>query len=69
MFYESHDIKNIDYYRPERVLRSENKVKIKSKFTKITKVQKSPFYRGVSLWNSLPIALQHENRKTFFKKL
>ena len=68
MFNESHNDDNIDYYRPERVLRSEDKVKIKSKFTRITKVQKSPFYRGVGLWNDLPMALQHKQSKPLFKK-
>ena len=67
MFNESHNDDNIEYYRPERVLRSEDKVKIKSKFTRITKVQKSPFYRGVGLSNDLPMTLQHEQSKLIFK--
>ena len=67
MFGHSHNTENIDYYRPERMLRSSKKVKIKSTFTRITKIQKSPFYRGISLWDSLPFAIQHEQGKTAFK--
>ena len=47
-------------------LRSEEKIKFKCPFTKIAKIKKSPFYRGVDLWNSLKV--QHhkaENKKRF----
>ena len=54
MFGQSHNDDNIDYYRPECILRSRKQVKMKSKFTRITKIQKSPFYRGITLWNNLP---------------
>ena len=40
MFGQSHIDDNIEYYRPERVLRSYAKVKLKSKVTRITKIQR-----------------------------
>ena len=54
MFDQSHIEENIEYYRPERVLRNNNNVKLKSNFTRITKIQRSPYYRGFSLWDKLP---------------
>ena len=50
-------------------LRSTKKVKMKSAFTKLTKVLKSPFYRGLELWNQLPIELQNEPSKVKFKNV
>ena len=49
MFNQSQNVENIDSYRPDRTLRSCDKITLKSNFTSITKIQKSPFYRGVSL--------------------
>ena len=34
-------------------LRSENRIQFKCPFTKIVKIRKSSFYRGVDIWNSL----------------
>ena len=48
-------------------LRSANKIKLKSQLIRLTKVQRSPFYRGLDLWNALPDGLQHEPSKTKFK--
>ena len=48
-------------------LRSTKKVKMKSAFTRLTKVQKSPMYRGLELWNQLPRELQKESSKIKFK--
>ena len=59
----------IDSYRPDRTLRSCDKIKLKSNFTRITKIQKSPFYRGVSLWDSLPKELQKEQSRKTFKNI
>ena len=44
--------------------RSENKIKFKYTFTKISKIRKSPLYSGVDWWNTLKV--QHhkaENKK------
>ena len=45
-------------------LRSEDKIKFNCPFTRVAKIRKSPFYRGVDLWNSLKVK-QHraENKK------
>ena len=68
MYKQSLDKINIDNYRPDRILCSRNKVKLKSLFTRITKIQRSPFYRGVRLWNELPLDLQHERNIEKFKR-
>ena len=39
--------------RPEVVLRNRNKIKFKISATKLTKVLRSPFYRGYHLWDML----------------
>ena len=67
MFGQSRNMENIDTYRPERILRRRFKIKLKSKFTRITKIQKSPFYRGISLWDALPQNIQREQSKIAFK--
>ena len=43
----------IDLARLEMDLRSRNKIKFSMAKTKLTKVMKSPYYRGVSLWDML----------------
>ena len=67
MYKESLEEENIDRYRLDRILRSRKKVKIKTPFTRITKIQKSPFYRGITLWNELPTDLQNEKNIDKFK--
>ena len=54
----SKDEVNIDISRPPRDLRSKMKVKLKNKFTLITKVYNSPLYRGIRQWDQLPPNLQ-----------
>ena len=49
-------------------LRSSDKVNIKMDFTAKTRVYNSPLFRGVRLWNQLPIDLQKEQNKFLFKK-
>ena len=61
------NIDNLDIQRPKMELRSRNKVKFKNHFTGITKVQNSPFYRGIFLWNQLPHILQHDPELKSFK--
>ena len=50
-------------------LRSENKIKFNCPFTKIVKIRKSPFYRGVDLWNSLKVQHHRAENKKRFKSL
>ena len=50
-------------------LRSDQNVKMKSDFTCITKIQMSPYYNGLKLWNMLPCEIQNEPSKTKFKSM
>ena len=67
MYSESKKEVNIDMYRPQRVLRSAKSVKMNHKFTRLTKIQKSPYYRGLALWDKLPQDLQNIGSKKEFK--
>ena len=48
-------------------LRSSKAVKMNHKFTRLTKIQKSPYYRGLALWDKLPQEIQNDKSKTEFK--
>ena len=67
MFRQSHDTNNLDSYRPETNLRSNLKIRFKNKITRLTKVQRSPYYRGITLWDRLPVAVQKATTKVKFK--
>ena len=58
----------IDTDRPEIVLRSRDKIKFQTPVTKLTKVMKSPYYRGVSLWDMLNEEQQKATTKVRFKQ-
>ena len=66
MYTESKLERNIDMYGPQRQLRSSGNVKMK--FTRLTKIQKSPYYRGLSLWDGLPKELQLVESRQVFKE-
>ena len=59
----------IDHSVHRENLRSESKIKFKYPFTKIVKIRKSPFYRGVDLWNSLKVEHHRAENKKRFKSL
>ena len=59
----------IDHTMYRENLHSENKVKFHCPFTRISKIRKSPFYRGVDLWNSLKVAHHRAENKKRFKYL
>ena len=59
------DILNLQ--RPKIELRSRNKIKFKQPFTDKTKVQNSPLYRGIHLWNQLSHDIQVSNEISIFK--
>ena len=59
----------IDHSVHRENLRSENKIKFKCPFTKIAKIRKSPFYRGVDLCNSLKVQQHRAENKKRFKNL
>ena len=65
---QSRDQVNVQEQTCTIKLRSSNKIKLKSRFTRLTKVQKSPYYRGLALWNTLPDILQIEPSKLKFKR-
>ena len=68
MYDQSRDHVNVQEQTCTIKLRSSNKIKLKSRFTRLTKVQKSPYYRGLALWNTLPVTLQTEPSKLKFKR-
>ena len=69
MYRHSKVKEHIDDVRPEMTLRNNRKVKFKIKTTQLTKVQKSPYYRGVSLWDRLPEDVQKATTKVKFMTL
>ena len=68
MYRHSQDHTNLNDYRPNIALRSNLKVRFKDNFTQLTKVQKSPYNRGVSLWDRLPAGVQRATTKVKFKQ-
>ena len=68
MYRHSKTHSNLDIKRPDVILRNNNKVKFKIRTTLLTKVQKSQYYRGVSLWDRLPEEVQRATTKVKFKK-
>ena len=67
MYRHSRNHNNLVTIRPDVELRSNNKLKFKLKTTQLTKVQNSPYYRGVSLWDRLPTNVQKATTKVKFK--
>ena len=67
MFRHSKSNLHLDEDRPEVTLRNRNKLKFKIRTTQLTKVQKSPYHRGVSLWDRLPEEVQKATTKVKFK--
>ena len=66
MYNESKIDANLAIVKVHMTLRSDKKVKLKSDFTRLTKIQKSPFYRGQTLWNNLPAIIQNEPSTKLF---
>ena len=55
MYMLSLNIEFINNRRPIMTLRSSKKIKFKETVTSKTITQKSPYFRGVALWNALPV--------------
>ena len=68
MYNQSLEENNLQECITTMKLRSANKVKMKSDFTSKTRVFKSPLYRGLKLWDSLPVQIQKEKDKYKFKR-
>ena len=69
MYRLKNDDTYIETHRPGIRLRSNNKIKFKTKITKLTKVLNSPYYRGVRLWDRLTENVQKATTKVKFKQL
>ena len=67
MYDLSRDTSNIYTSNCNIKRRSSKKVKLKSAFTRLTKVKKSLLHRGLELWKQLPVKLQNEPSKLKFK--
>ena len=61
MYKLSQDIKNVNSYRPEMILRTAPKVKMKIEFTDKERVRRSPYYICNSLWDKLDSQTQALN--------
>ena len=60
---------NLDNYRSEINLGNNRKIKFKIPKSFLTKVNKSPFYQGVRLWNRLDRDVQRATTKVKFKTM
>ena len=67
MYSQSKQTLNVQNDESKMSLRSSKKVKLKSDFTRLTKIQRSPFYRGLKLWDTLPEHVQKERNRLKFK--
>ena len=61
MYINSKDINNIKNWTHNINLRSTKTVKMKEDFSGLTKLHRSPYYRGIKLWESLPETVQLKN--------
>ena len=59
---------NVNRYRPEVVLRTAPKVKMKVDFTDKDRVRRSPYYECNRLWDKLDSSVQRSNSKIEFTK-
>ena len=70
MYDKSKDVKNIEVVSHDKNLRSRGKIKIRTKFSGLTKLHVSPYYRGSYLWSQLSADIQQsENRIIFQQKV
>ena len=68
MYDQSKAVDNLQDVKNNVVLRSSTKVKMKVDFTRLTKIQRSPLYTGLKLWDQLPNDVQQESNKSKFKE-
>ena len=67
MFAHKNNPEYVDMNRPDMLLRSHDGTKFKMRATRNQKVYKSPYYRGVQLWERLPNVTQTLPGKKEFK--
>ena len=68
MYYQSKTEISIIKEKCDRILRSNNNINMKYRFSNLTKLHNSPYFRGVKLWNKLPKRIQKCKVKSEFKK-
>ena len=68
MYNISKDIDIIDDYRPDKILRSHDQVKLQTHSTRSSKIKKRPYYRGVKEWEKVQSEIQKAETKEPFKK-
>ena len=61
MFKLSKEMENVNDYRPERVLRTAPKVKMKIAYTDKERVRHSPYYLCNQLWDKIDSSIQSSN--------
>ena len=70
LLYRPKDNKELlEPYRADIELRNNNKIKFRTRTTKLTRVANSPYYRGVRLWDQLNESTQKATTKVKLKKL
>ena len=69
MFAQKNNPAYVDTNRPDMLLRNHNGTKFKIRATRNNKVYKSPYYRGVQLWERLPAATRTLQERNKFKRL
>ena len=62
------DLENVNRYRPEMLLRTAPKVKMKIDFTDKEKVRQSPYYLCNQYWEKIDSAIQTANNIFDFSK-
>ena len=67
MYEHQYNTDFLEENRPDMALRSHNVAKFKIKTTKIHRLDESPFYRGIYLWDGLPVELRSSVCKKHFK--
>ena len=69
MYSQSKKVENLDTINQNMILGSDKKIKRKLDFTRLTKIQRSPYYRGLDLLNSLPDCIQKEPNRVKFRNM
>ena len=67
MYIASKDSNNFREVTHNMNLRSSDKIKLKEEFSDKTKLHKSPYFRGLKLWGSLPVDVQRAESIEVFK--
>ena len=68
MYKLSREKENVNTYRPEMLLRTAPKVKMKIEFTDKEKVRRSPYYMCNQLWDKIDSGVQTANSMLEFTK-